>query len=541
MKTDYTLESLRPLSMSAIATPNPAAVDQSVTFTPAPPPVDTTDLYGYWPLDEASGNARASTLGTAPDLAEVGGAVPEVAGRFSNAASSAETDTFALSGALAPALAVSAGLTISFWFKWPAYSSGLPKTMFALDNVGVTPTIHVIRFYGSDFMDVAFAWAAGQYVILPLPRLGNFAVDTWHLLVLTYDPATGVFTGRVDDGCMSSATVWTAAPLPALKLEATVPPASLVAANASTFSRLRLLKAFNGNFVNFEGALDDLRIWTRALTATEIEDLWTEAAPCGDIPPYTYRWQFEQGLLGNGLIHSWALDESPSGTRHDSKGTCDLTEVGNVPAVAGLVGNAADMTSGYLWGPALTEALTQKFTFAITFKAPVTDGSYWGLFYIANAFFIGLLQNRVYAEVDAWTDHHASWGPVSADGLWHTVILWVDRDEDNRIQSSLDGAATVYSALPITGTFNVDPGLGSSVYVGNVGENTGVPTGLVVQRLLWWNRSLTAEERATVLTYQSGEESPVHTYSTPGTKVASVTVTSAHGCVATRTVAVVVS
>jgi len=259
--------------------------------------------------------------------------------------------------------------------------------------------------------------------------------------------------------------------------------------------------------------------------------------------PSRYRWRFDQSTLWNGLVHAWALDES-SGDRGDAVGSCDLVEVGTVPAVAGLVGNAADATGGYLYNPALAESLTQKFAFAVNFKAGI-GGSMLMLqfFHFPGAFFGGLLQNRVYWEVDAWTDPHASWGASAGDGLWHTIIVWVDRDEDNRIQSSLDGAATVYSAFPITGTFKVNPGLGMPIWVG-YGVDGTTPTGLALQRLLWWNRSLTAGERAEIFAghyYGSARSAAAYPYPTAGAKVCSLQVTDDCGLVATDTVVVTVT
>ena len=284
----YTHTSLTPLSVQPSATPNPATVDGAVSFTSGVygdilpytylwdfgdglPTVNTTDLYGYWPLDEASGNPRASTLGTAPDLAETGGGVPEDAGgRFSNAVSSTEAAASHLQATLAPALAVSAGLTSAFWFKWPEAPSLNADSILDLDNGGahVSPYFYIVRFFNSNYLEVVFQWTPGGAIGLPIPRLGPFAINTWHLVVVTYDAISGVLTGRVDDGCIASAVVTSA---PTSKQTKTVPPASLVTANASTFSRLRLL---NGNFTNFEGSLDDLRIWTRVLTDAEIADLW---------------------------------------------------------------------------------------------------------------------------------------------------------------------------------------------------------------------------------------------------------------------------
>jgi len=253
------------------------------------PTVNTTDLYGYWPLDETSGNPRASTLGTAPDLAEVGGAVPEVAGRFSNAASSTETDTFALSAALAPALAVSAGLTISIWFKWNVSAIEWPKTLLTLDQgTAIAPLITVNRFYNVNYLNIRFDWIGGT-ISMPVTLLGTFDADEWHLLVVTYNQTTGELTGRVDNGCMASDPVWIDYPTsgwPADHLQSTIPSASLAAANSATFSRLKVIGSFDAGTSNFEGAIDDLRIWTRVLTDSEIADLWYRSDE--EIPVYSF-------------------------------------------------------------------------------------------------------------------------------------------------------------------------------------------------------------------------------------------------------------
>jgi hypothetical protein len=158
-----------------------------------------------------------------------------------------------------------------------------------LDNgVGpIKPYLEIARFGDSAFLDVAFYWGALPAAIgLPVPRLGDYSIDTYHLLVLTYDAVTGTLIGRVDDGCMSSAAVWVGPNTPAYKLQAQVSAGALAAANASTFSRLQLLQKINGNYVNFEGALDDLRIWTRVLTDAEIADIWYRSDE--EIPVYSF-------------------------------------------------------------------------------------------------------------------------------------------------------------------------------------------------------------------------------------------------------------
>jgi len=259
-------------------------------FGDALPTVITTDLYGYWPLDETSGNPRLCTLGSGPDLAEVGGAVSHTAGRFGNAVTSTITATSALRATLSPTIAMADGLTIAVWFKWGAFvPPAAATTLFCLNVNGQGfPGLQAGRFYDSNYMFAEFAWATGKVVHLGPTQLGPYDQDVWHLFVLTYDPATGNFTGRMDDGCFASDLIWDYARdgLPSDYLQMTVPPADLAAANAVMFDWLRVSEAFNGNFADWGGEIDDLRIWKRVLTAAEIADLWYRSDE--ETPTYSY-------------------------------------------------------------------------------------------------------------------------------------------------------------------------------------------------------------------------------------------------------------
>lgn len=247
-----------------------------------------TGLVGYWPLNERSGS-RFEVLASGPPLVQTG-TVPYATGRFGGGVSSTEAAATALTATFSPAVALSAGLTIAVWFKWPAFPSVNPDSLLALDNGAgpISPYVLANRFYDSNYLEVGFRWAAGAggVVGLPLPRLGPFDINTWHLLVVTYDATTGDFTGMVDQGCLSMAAVWNAVPLPAWKLRATVPGASLAAANASTFTRLDLLRRFSGAYVDFEGSIDAPMIWTKALTALETEQLWISRRAELSVNPY---------------------------------------------------------------------------------------------------------------------------------------------------------------------------------------------------------------------------------------------------------------
>lgn len=252
----------------------------------------------------------------------------------------------------------------------------------------------------------------------------------------------------------------------------------------------------------------------------------------GDIPPYTYKWAFEVDTLWDGLVHAWSLDE-PSGTRYACFGSKNLTEVGTVGTAAGAYGDAADFASGYLHisvGP----LVTTDFTISLWFKC-TSD-----LILLSQdaQLLIGVLSGRFYAEVKGWAVDQATW-PVGLvnDGVWHHALVWVDTATDMSVHSSIDGGALTDASIALSGTLVP---AANELIVGYV-DLTPV---LFMQRVAWWNRALTAGEKTALYTgqfYGSGLDVPTYAYPTSGAKVASLTVTSAHGCEAGRSIGVVVT
>jgi hypothetical protein len=231
-----------------------------------------SDVYGYWPLDEPSGT-RAKLFGSAvsADLSESGGAVASAAGKFGLAVSSTEATTSKLLGTITP-VDLSGGFTFAIRFHWPAFASNTPKSMFSLATGGIVtaPLLDVARYYGSNYLDCWISTAAGASN-LPLPRLGPFAIGTWHLLVLWYDHVAGTFSGQVDGGTILSA-----------------PVAPAVGALLTALDTLNLTGAFNGNFVNFDGRLDAPILWPVTLTENERRILWDGHSETQN-PTYAYK------------------------------------------------------------------------------------------------------------------------------------------------------------------------------------------------------------------------------------------------------------
>lgn len=311
-----------------------------------------TGLYGHWPFDEVSGTRRCA-IGSAPNLTETGGTVPSAPGKFGNAISGTEADTFDL-GAIGASIPMSGGVTVELWFRWPTSPSVFPDSMLTIGPIASNTFIHIFRFYDSNFLAVGYRWgvAAGDSVSLPTPRPGPLAEDEWHLLVVTYDPTTGLFTGRVDGGCATGYVYSPPAGVgnPALKLSATVPAASLAAANAVTLTTLSFMKAFNGNYKNFEGLIDAPTIWTRCLTDAEVERRWLNfRATISYSPPYGSCWGNEIAWSQVAAVQNtwYAINDTDMSdgklldVAHDGSGKLTVTYAGKY-----LITYAVSLTSG---------------------------------------------------------------------------------------------------------------------------------------------------------------------------------------------------
>jgi hypothetical protein len=581
MKTDYTLESLRPLSMSAIATPNPAAVDQSVTFTPAPPPVDTTDLYGYWPLDEVSGT-RAKTLGsaTSADLAPLTVGVPSTAGRYGLAAQCVPAgfgnSPVLRNAALNPTLATDAGLTIAIWFKNQTLHYGaITESLFGLGRTVGNGSIGFFRsadtaWVPSAFLgDVHFMWIidnAGTYNFTSQVGLGPFTRDVWHLAVIRVN-SDGTFDVRIDgstkEGDINTASYASPIGYATGSFTSTNYPRSMGA-----------LQLFNVwaptvpvTWDYWHGEADDLRIWTRALTDAEIEDLWAKASPSGDIPPYTYLWDFGDALPTvnqTGLYGYWPLDEA-SGTRFKILGSAvsaDLLDSGGtpLPSGAGRFGLAL-VSTDQVGTKELTSTVNPAMDFsaggtiALWFNSTVAYQAGFSAFVtVASAPATSIITINKYFDgpnefLSAWAsaggEASGLLAPASSNGIpypsineWHLLVLTADPTA-GRVTLYLDDRSQ-YAYSAFTGAFfaalnnltklsvNQRPSVGWELQEGKLDD------------LRIWTRVLTDAQIAD-LWYRSDEETPAYSYGEAGTQTISATVTSAHGCVASRSIGVVVS
>lgn len=215
------------------------------------------DLYGYWPLSENAGSTRARTLGTssASGLAEVGGTVAVVPGKFGQAIHTTLGGASSLGGTLTPVIDVAPGFSVSCWFNLSA-NRGNPQILLRLSQgvpAGV-PHLHIYRNVNPS--DTLIISALGA----DLGLLGYPAISTgvWHLVTTWFDPATNLLWAQLDDGINGAQ---------ARLISIAIDPAQVALANAlDTFT---MAKSPGGSYVPWDGDASTVRVWNRALTALE--------------------------------------------------------------------------------------------------------------------------------------------------------------------------------------------------------------------------------------------------------------------------------
>ena len=551
-------------ALVASATPNPAAVDEAVTFTMAPPPVNTTGLYGYWPLDEVSGT-RAKTLGsaTSADLAPFTVGVPSTAGRYGLAAQCVPAgfgnSPVLRNAALNPTLATDAGLTIAIWFKNQTLHYGaITESLFGLGRTVGNGSIGFFRsadtaWVPSAFLgDVHFMWIidnAGTYNFTSQVGLGPFTRDVWHLAVIRVN-SDGTFDVRIDgstkEGDINTASYASPIGYATGSFTSTNYPRSMGA-----------LQLFNVwaptvpvTWDYWHGEADDLRIWTRVLTDAEIEDLWAKASPSGGIPPYTYLWGFTYPKL----FAAWNMDDvvgavAGSSFRRDWLGNYDLTDQWAAPGTVALAAGKVGQGTAYALagGTAFSNVLlTLPASFTITGWFKITNGTLnqYLISYGPNTLSGGVnihVWPSIFTGVRFFTDDDggdaADSGAAITLNVWHFFAATHDGvTGENTIQ--VDGSA------PVSVAAQPNPAAAQALRLGRHSGGAGqlygnldaiqvfdevLPQGEINVLASGWEPST------------STAEIPVVAFPTAGTVVASVTVTSATGCTATDTVDVTVN
>jgi hypothetical protein len=152
---------------------------------------------------------------------------------------------------------------------------------------------------------------------------------------------------------------------------------------AST-AKLQIGTFFDGSSTNgsFDGLMDEVGLWKKVLTSTEVSDLYNGGSA---LPYYAPNDISNDATLSTSLVSYWELEEA-SGTRVDSHGSNDLTDNNTVGTATGIIGNGADFEASNSESLSITNAaqsglgVTGNFSISLWLKfesAPSFDTNRW--------------------------------------------------------------------------------------------------------------------------------------------------------------------
>lgn len=219
----------------------------------------TDSLVSYWTLDETSGT-RVDTPG-ANDLTD-NNTVLYGTGVISNGGDfeSTQSENLSIADASQSGLDLTV-LSINAWVKFESYSSGV-QYMIASKWVHAVQNQYMF-FVESGVLDFHVANACANYDYTGVTSAFVPTPGTWYMVTVTYSGS--VATLYIDGSQVTQTT-----PSEAIK-------------NCTGVFRIGSYGATAGGF--FDGLIDEVGIWSRAITSTEVTSLYNSGA--GFAYPFT--------------------------------------------------------------------------------------------------------------------------------------------------------------------------------------------------------------------------------------------------------------
>jgi hypothetical protein len=207
-------------------------------------------IIAYWKLNEASGSVL-DALSLFPGTVS-GSPTRNVAGKLSTCYTFASASSQSIGMGTNASLRPTSGLTVAFWIKTSTAENGMVVSNYGLTGSG--------PYYSWGY---EIAMVANGYIYFDTYQgsngsgcgtntTANIANNTWHFVVCTYD---NVNARIYVDGTLS-ATSSTGS--------------GIMYYQASAFT----IAARSGGGVYYNGSLDEVGLWSRALTATEVTTLY---------------------------------------------------------------------------------------------------------------------------------------------------------------------------------------------------------------------------------------------------------------------------
>lgn len=372
-------------------------------------------LVGYWSFNEGTGTQAGDSSGQG-NTGTITGAT-WVDGKRGKALSFNGTSAYVnLSASNKFIPANNSPVTISLWFNANSISSG--------QNGNRIVNIHRDSSAGS-----ALALALGendrvQYYNYADTSTYYFSThitaSRWYHIALTYNGSSfqPYFNGNADGSAVTR---------------------SLTGGG----SYAAKIGSYDGASTYFAGTLDDIRIYNRALTATEVTALYQSGAA---------RLKAPSNL---GLVGYWAFDEGTGTKAGDSSGNKNTGTIASAGWTDGKHGKALDCDGSQ--NVDITDtALTGTFTMSYWYKT--SDNGQTGIIIGEDSGGsgggpkIGIVTNQLFFRLVSSSDNSVA---APAINQWHHIVL--TRDGSDKVDLYVDGgsAQRLFSNAAQSGTYTV--------------------------------------------------------------------------------------
>jgi hypothetical protein len=213
----------------------------------------------------------------------------------------------------------------------------------------------------------------------------------------------------------------------------------------------------------FSGKLDQVRIFTKALSSSEVSTLYAETASTVEsLDPLSEDTTDTLQVLGDSscvATYRFENDETDLSGNYDGTGN-------EIQYAAGRYGQAASFngSSSYISGlPTLTNPSGSSFSVSLWVNTNSTDKNIFGGVVDEPVEYDSIFRIRVNSSGQAFTDYRPSQEAVIStveingstsisDGNWHHIVSIVT---DSQIKLYVDGSEASNSPKSITGTTNV--------------------------------------------------------------------------------------
>jgi hypothetical protein len=235
------------------------ATSSDFTFTTTAGTTMLTNILSYWKLDEASG-VRADSVSVSSNNLTVGPADHVVAGKIGNAFKS-NNDTW-LTIADNASFNFTGDVTISGWLKVSTTAASIIVSVFSKWSTdGARQVILIWNGYVNEFQFTATsnglsATAQTAHVA------ATFVLDQWYFVIGWYDNTAHTLNIQVGTGSTFGS----------------VASQAFTGPIAHTSAGVQMPSYYDGTGYTNYGAIDEIGVWTRVLTAGERSSLFNGGA-----------------------------------------------------------------------------------------------------------------------------------------------------------------------------------------------------------------------------------------------------------------------